>query len=184
MALAMSTLGALVLMNSLLFPIMKLSLTWMRLVLLSAILGCLTPTSWAFSLPIPKTVVDQGLVAKFPKERYGLKLESPVTRFKADVQKVELCGVWRFKLPAKSGDFCLDFHPLWNKDKGDIEMSALNILKLTAGNDEELPSQTQQLLNSMVVPVLDGASLYHVPDMVGKHIEKLNIAPNAFELVF
>ena len=171
-------------MNSLLFPIMKLSLTWMRLVLLSAILGCLTPTSWAFSLPIPKTVVDQGLVAKFPKERYGLKLESPVTRFKADVQKVELCGVWRLKLPAKSGEFCVDFRPLWNKEKGDIELSALNILKLTAGSDQELPSQTAQLLNAMVLPVLDGSALYHVPDMVGKRLESLRIDTNAFELVF
>ncbi len=163
---------------------LTMTLTWIPRVLLLICWVGFSSSSAAFSLPIPKGVIDKALESKFPKERYGIKLESPVTRFKADVQKVELCGVWRLKLPAKSGEFCVDFRPLWNKEKGDIELSALNILKLTAGSDQELPSQTAQLLNAMVLPVLDGSALYHVPDMVGKRLESLRIDTNALELVF
>jgi len=163
-----------------------MTLRWKQaLCLCIALLGLLSYSlSMALSLPVPKVVIDKALEAKFPKERYGIKLESPVTRFKADVQKVELCGVWHIKLPARSGDFCLDFRPLWNKEKADMEMSGLNILKFTAGSDQELPAQTLQILNAMVLPLLDGTAIYHVPDMLGKHLENLKIDTNSFDLVF
>jgi hypothetical protein len=140
--------------------------------------------SMAFTVPVPKALIDQALAAKFPKERYGIQLDAPVTRFKPDPQRVELCGVWHLQVPLKSGNFCLDFKPLWNKDKGDIEMSALTILKFTAGADQELPVPTLQLLNAMVLPLLDGTPIYHVPDVVGQRLDHFKIDTHAFDLVF
>jgi hypothetical protein len=138
----------------------------------------------ALTLPIPKAVIDQALRGKFPKERYGIKLDSPVTRFKADLQKVELCGQWHLKVPPKSGEFCLDFRPLWNKEKADIEMSGLNILKFTAGDDQEIPAQTLQLLNALLLPLLDGSPIYHAPEMTGKFLEGLKVDTSFIDLIF
>ena len=152
-------------------------------ILMLILLGMCTD-SIAFTVPLPKALIDQALAAKFPKERYGIQLDSPVTRFKPDTQRVELCGVWHLNAPLKSGDFCLDFKPVWNKDKGEIQMSALNILKFTAGADQVLPAPTQQILNAMVLPLLDGTAIYHVPSVVGQRLDNFKIDTNAFDLVF
>jgi len=41
-------------------------------------------------------------------------------------------------LPQRTGEFCVDTQPVWNKEKGDIEISKVNILKLTAADGKEL----------------------------------------------
>ena len=73
---------------------------------------------------------------------------------------------------------------VWNKAKGDIEISKVNILKLTAGDDKELPSAVASTLNATLLTLLDGTSVYHVPDMVGKRLESIEVQESSFKLIF
>ena len=135
-------------------------------------------------LKYPKALFDAAVAKKFPKEKLTITLDKPTTKFSKDRQKIELCGIWTSKLPKQSGDFCLDFHPSWNKVKGEIEISQINILKLTSGDAKELPAGISGTLNSTLLTLLDGTSVYHVPDMVGKHMDKLEVQESSFKLVF
>ena len=138
----------------------------------------------ALSIGIPKALIDKAVIAKFPKEKLSVKLENPSTSFSKERQRIELCGNWSSKLAQKAGDFCIDFQPLWNKAKGDIVLSKLNILKLTAGDEKSLSPALAATLNSTLLTLLDGTSLYHVPDMVGKHLENIELQESSFKLVF
>jgi len=39
-------------------------------------------------------------------------------------------------------------------------------------------------LNSTVLTLLDGTSVYHVPDMIGKRLDAIEIQDNSFKLIF
>ena len=138
----------------------------------------------SFSLSIPKSLIDIGVAKKFPKEKLSITLDKPVTVFSKDRQKIELCGTWTSKLPAKSGDFCIDTQPVWNKEKGDIEISKVNIIKLTAGDGRELPTSIASALNSTILTLLDGTSVHHVAEMIGKRLENIEIQESSFKLIF
>ena len=122
----------------------------------------------ALSLNIPKSLIDLGMAKKFPKEKLTITLDQPVTKFSKERQKIELCGTWASKIPQRSGEFCVDTQPVWNKEKGDIEISKVNILKLVTADGKELSGAISGTLNSTVLTLLDGISVYHVPDMIGK----------------
>ena len=79
----------------------------------------------ALSLNIPNSLIDLGMAKKFPKEKLTITLDQPVTKFSKERQKIELCGTWASKIPQRSGEFCVDTQPVWNKEKGDIEISKL-----------------------------------------------------------
>ena len=74
--------------------------------------------------------------------------------------------------------------PVWNKDKGDIEISKVNILKLSTSDGKELSSSIAGTLNSTLLTVLDGTSVYHVPDMIGKRLDAIEVQENSFKLIF
>ena len=141
-------------------------------------------SAMSFTLSIPKALIDIGVAKKFPKEKLSITLDKPVTIFSKDRQKIELCGVWTSKLPSKSGDFCVDTQPVWNKDKGDIEISKVNIVKLTANDGKELSTSITSALNSTILTFLDGTSVHHVADMIGKRLEAIEIQDNSFKLIF
>jgi hypothetical protein len=138
----------------------------------------------ALSLNIPKSLIDLGMAKKFPKEKLTITLDQPVTKFSKERQKIELCGTWASKIPQRSGDFCVDTQPVWNKEKGDIEISKVNILKLTTADGKELSGTISGTLNSTVLTLLDGTSVYHVPDMIGKRLDAIEIQDNSFKLIF
>ena len=138
----------------------------------------------ALSLNIPKSLIDLGMAKKFPKEKLTITLDQPVTKFSKERQKIELCGTWASKLPPRKGEFCVDTQPVWNKDKGDIEISKVNILKLTTADGKELSGTISGTLNSTVLTLLDGTSVYHVPDMIGKRLDAIEIQDNSFKLIF
>ncbi len=138
----------------------------------------------ALSLNIPKSLIDLGMTKKFPKEKLTITLDQPVTKFSKERQKIELCGTWASKIPQRSGDFCVDTQPVWNKEKGDIEISKVNILKLVTADGKELSGTISGTLNSTVLTLLDGTSVYHVPDMVGKRLDAIEIQENSFKLIF
>jgi len=138
----------------------------------------------ALSLNIPKSLIDLGMAKKFPKEKLTITLDQPVTKFSKERQKIELCGTWASKIPQRSGEFCVDTQPVWNKEKGDIEISKVNILKLTTADGKELSGTISGTLNSTVLTLLDGTSVYHVPDMVGKRLDAIEIQENSFKLIF
>ena len=138
----------------------------------------------ALSLNIPKSLIDLGVAKKFPKEKLTITLDQPVTKFSKERQKIELCGTWASKLPPRKGEFCVDTQPVWNKDKGDIEISKVNILKLTTADGKELSGTISGTLNSTVLTLLDGTSVYHVPDMIGKRLDAIEIQDNSFKLIF
>ncbi len=158
--------------------------TMTKKILLYLLLGLACTFAQALSLSIPKALFDAAVAKKFPKEKLTITLDKPTTKFSKDRQKIELCGIWTSKLPKQSGDFCLDFHPSWNKVKGEIEISKINILKLTSGDAKELPAGISGTLNSTLLTLLDGTSVYHVPDMVGKHMDNLELQESSFKLVF
>jgi len=138
----------------------------------------------ALSLNIPKSLIDLGVAKKFPKEKLTITLDQPVTKFSKERQKIELCGTWASKIPQRSGEFCVDTQPVWNKEKGDIEISKVNILKLATADGKELSSSISGTLNSTILTLLDGTSVYHVPDMIGKRLDAIEIQDNSFKLIF
>jgi hypothetical protein len=138
----------------------------------------------ALSLNIPKSLIDLGVAKKFPKEKLTITLDQPVTKFSKQRQKIELCGTWASKIPQRSGEFCVDTQPVWNKEKGDIEISKVNILKLATADGKELSGTISGTLNSTILTLLDGTSVYHVPDMVGKRLDAIEIQENSFKLIF
>ena len=140
--------------------------------------------SFALSLSIPKSLIDLAVVKKFPKEKLTVVLDQPSTKFSKERQKIELCGIWTLKVPQRSGGFCIDTQPVWNKAKGDIEISKVNILKLATADGKELPSTVIQVLNSSMLTMLDGTSVYHVPDLVAKNLESIEVQDNSFKLIF
>ena len=150
----------------------------------SLLLSLMCSAAMAISLSIPKTLIDGAVAKKFPKEKLTITLDKPSTKFNKDRQKIELCGTWASKVPQRSGEFCVDTQPVWNKAKGDIEISKVNILKLTAGDDKELPSAVASTLNATLLTLLDGTSVYHVPDMVGKRLESIEVQESSFKVMF
>jgi len=138
----------------------------------------------ALSLNIPKSLIDLGMAKKFPKEKLTITLDQPVTKFSKERQKIELCGTWASKIPQRTGEFCVDTQPVWNKEKGDIEISKVNILKLATADGKELSGAISGTLNSTVLTLLDGTSVYHVPDMIGKRLDAIEIQDNSFKLIF
>jgi hypothetical protein len=138
----------------------------------------------ALSLSIPKTLIDKAVSAKFPKEKLTIKLDQPSTKFDKERQKIALCGTWNSKLPQKGGEFCLDFQPQWNKAKGDIQIAKVNILKLTEGENKAIPSALTATLNTTLLTLLDGTSVYHMPDMIGKHVDSIEVNDSSFKLQF
>ena len=141
-------------------------------------------SAFALSLSIPKSLIDLAVVKKFPKEKLTVVLDQPSTKFSKERQKIELCGIWTIKVPQRSGNFCIDTQPVWNKSKGDIEISKVNILKLATADGKELSSTVIHVLNSSLLTMLDGTSVYHVPDMVGKNLESIEVQENSFKLIF
>jgi hypothetical protein len=140
--------------------------------------------SHGFSMGIPKPLIDAAVAKKFPKEKATITLDKPSTTFSKLRQKIELCGTWATKFPKTNGDFCIDIQPVWNKDTGNIEISKVNILKLNTSNGKELPAAAAHTLNATLLTLLDGTSVYTVPEMVGKRLSSISIQENSFQLSF
>ena len=138
----------------------------------------------AISLNVPKGLIDIAVAKKFPKEKATITLDKPTMGLSKQRQKVELCGTWTSKLPKANGDFCIDTQPVWNKDKGDIEISKVNILKLTTTDGKELSAAIANTLNATLLTLLDGTSVYHVPDMIGKRLDSIEVQDSGIRLQF
>ena len=152
--------------------------------LLWALAVLAAPAAHALSLGVPKVLIDTAVSQKFPKEKYGLQLDHPVLQLHKARQKIELCGQWSSKLAQKSGDFCIDFQPQWNKQTGEIEIAKVNLLKLTAGEGQALPSSVTRALNGSLMQLLDGTAIYKVPETVGKHLEGIEVQDSSIQLKF
>ena len=138
----------------------------------------------AISISVPKGLIDIAVAKKFPKEKATITLDKPTMALSKARQKVELCGTWASKLPKANGDFCIDTQPVWNKDKGDIEISKVNILKLTTADGKELSAAIANTLNATLLTLLDGTSVYHVPDMIGKRLDSIEVQDSGIRLQF
>ena len=138
----------------------------------------------AISISVPKGLIDIAVAKKFPKEKATITLDKPTMGLSKQLQKVELCGTWASKLPKANGDFCIDTQPVWNKDKGDIEISKVNILKLTTADGKELSAAIANTLNATLLTLLDGTSVYHVPDMIGKRLDSIEVQDSGIRLQF
>lgn len=154
-----------------------------KLLLVISIFFC-TASSHAISLSIPKALIDVTVAKKFPKEKLSIVLDQPFTKFSKERQKIELCGTWTLKIPQRQGVFCVDTQLVWNKAKGDIEISKVNILKLALADGQELSSAVNAALNASLLTLLDGTSVYTVPDMIGKRLDSIEILDSSFKLVF
>jgi hypothetical protein len=138
----------------------------------------------AISISVPKGLIDIAVAKKFPKEKATITLDKPTMGLSKQRQKVELCGTWASKLPKANGDFCIDTQPVWNKDKGDIEISKVNVLKLSTADGKELSAAVASTLNATVLTLLDGTSVYHVPDMIGKRLDSIEVQDSGIKLNF
>ena len=138
----------------------------------------------AISLNVPKGLIDIAVAKKFPKEKATITLDKPTMALSKARQKVELCGTWASKLPKANGDFCIDTQPVWNKEKGDIEISKVNVLKLSTADGKELSAAVASTLNATVLTLLDGTSVYHVPDMIGKRLDSIEVQDSGIKLNF
>ena len=158
----------------------KLSWAFCAGVVLS--LACMA--AQALSFTIPKSLIESAVSKKFPKEKYSVRLENPSLQLSQEQQKIQLCGQWTSKLVQKTGDFCIDFQPQWNKDTGEVEIAKVNLIKLTAGEDKALPAQVAKALNGSLLQLLDGTAVYKVPETVGKHLESLEVQSSGIRLNF
>jgi hypothetical protein len=138
----------------------------------------------AIAISVPKALIDIAVAKKFPKEKATITLDKPTLALSKQRQKVELCGTWASKLPKAHGDFCIDTQPVWNKEKGDIEISKVNVLKLSTADGKELPATIASTLNATVLTLLDGTSVYHVPDMIGKRLDSIEVQDSGIRLQF
>ena len=138
----------------------------------------------AISISVPKGLIDIAVAKKFPKEKATITLDKPTMGLSKQRQKVELCGTWASKLPKANGDFCIDTQPVWNKDKGDIEISKVNVLKFSTADGKELSAAVASTLNATVLTLLDGTSVYHVPDMIGKRLDSIEVQDSGIKLNF
>ena len=138
----------------------------------------------ALSFTIPKPLIESAVSKKFPKEKYSIRLENPSLHLSQERQKIQLCGQWTSKLVQKTGDFCIDFQPQWNKATGEVEIAKVNLIKLTSGEDKALPAQVAQALNGSLLQLLDGTAVYKVPETVGKHLESLEVQSSGIRLNF
>ena len=73
---------------------------------------------------------------------------------------------------------------MWNKEKGDIEISKVNVLKLSTADGKELSAAVASTLNATVLTLLDGTSVYHVPDMIGKRLDSIEVQDGGIKLNF
>jgi len=138
----------------------------------------------AISISVPKSLIDIAVAKKFPKEKATIILDKPTLGLSKQRQKVELCGTWASKLPKANGDFCIDTQPVWNKEKGDIEISKVHVLKISTADGKELPAAVASTLNATVLTLLDGTSVYHVPDMIGKRLDSIEVQDSGIKLNF
>ena len=138
----------------------------------------------ALSFSIPQMLIDSAVSKKFPKEKYSIRLDKPSLQLSQAQQKIQLCGQWSSKLLQKSGDFCIDFQPQWNKPTGEIEIAKVQLLKLTAGEDKALPAPVATALNGSLMQMLDGTAIYKVPETVGKHLESIEVQDSGIRLNF
>ena len=115
----------------------------------------------AISISVPKGLIDIAVAKKFPKEKATITLDKPTMGLSKQRQKVELCGTWAIKLPKANGDFCIDTQPVWNK--------------LSTADGKELSAAVASTLNATVLTLLDGTSVYHVPDMIGKRLDSIEV---------
>jgi hypothetical protein len=138
----------------------------------------------AFSIGIPKGVIDTFLNKKFPMEKYTITIDHPITKFKKEIEKIELCGNWSEKLTLTSGEFCVDAQLRWNKRNGDIELSKINLLKINAKGLGELPRSIGQSLNATVLSLLDGTCVYHMTEFMGKHLESIHVEETSLSFKF
>ena len=138
----------------------------------------------AISISVPKGLIDIAVAKKFPKEKATITLDKPTMGLSKQRQKVELCGTWASKLPKANGDFCIDTQPVWNKEKGDIEISKVNVLKLSTADGKELSAAVASTLNATVLTLLEGTSVYHVPDMIGKRLDSIEVQDSGIKLNF
>jgi len=154
-----------------------------RIIFLALILSSMAKAH-ALSLGVPKGLIDIAVIKKFPMEKYTLAIDHPTTKFKKELSKIELCGTWSEKLTHASGEFCVDVQPRWNKSKGDIEISKVNILKINSKDLGELPVALSKTLNATVLILLDGISIYHMPDFLGKQLESIHVDEDSIKLGF
>ena len=153
-------------------------------VIAAIIIGFFSQSIYALSLSIPKSIVDNAISKKFPKEKLSISLDKPTTKFIKDSQKIELCGIWLSKISQHKGDFCIDTQLNWNKSKGNVEISKVNILKITLGEEKEISNALAATLNSTLLTLFDGTSIYHAPEIIGKNLEGIEISENSLRLKF
>jgi len=153
-------------------------------VIATIIIGFFSQSIFALALSIPKSIVDNAISKKFPREKLSIALDKPTTKFLKDSQKIELCGVWLSKLSQHKGDFCIDTQLNWNKSKGTVEISKVNIIKITLGEEKEISNALLAALNSTLSAIFDGTSIYQAPEIIGKNLEGIEITDSSLRLKF
>ena len=153
-------------------------------IITAIVIGFFSQSIYALSLSIPKSVVDNAISKKFPKEKLSIALDKPTTKFIKNSQKIELCGIWLSKISQHKGDFCIDTQIIWNKSKGTVEISKVNILKITLGEEKEISNALAATLNATLLTLFDGTSIYHAPDILGKNLEGIEISESSLRLKF
>jgi hypothetical protein len=73
---------------------------------------------------------------------------------------------------------------IWNKSKGNVEISKVNILKITLGEEKELSNALAATLNTTLLTLFDGTSIYQAPEIIGKNLEGIEITENSLRLKF
>ena len=153
-------------------------------IITAIVIGFFSQSIYALSLSIPKSVVDNAISKKFPKEKLSIALDKPTTKFIKNSQKIELCGTWLSNISQHKGDFCIDTQIIWNKSKGTVEISKVNILKITLGEEKEISNALAATLNATLLTLFDGTSIYHAPDILGKNLEGIEISESSLRLKF
>ena len=57
-------------------------------------------------------------------------------------------------------------------------------MKLTTADGKELSAAIANTLNATLLTLLDGTSVYHVPDMIGKRLDSIEVQDSGIRLQF
>ncbi len=141
-------------------------------------------SAYAQTIPIPKQLIVSSVNKKFPKEKLGFSINTPILKFIKNTQRVELCASWSVKQLKQQGDFCVDSQLIWESTKGDIVIANMNLLQLSTQDGLQLSLQVKHIINNSIPAILNGTSVYHMPEQIGKYLERIEVNENSLSLVF
>ena len=130
-----------------------------------------------------ESAVSKYVEIKVPKTVAGVQLLAPKVTLKEG--KATFCAIARPKLFPKDAEFCSDLTPQWRQETASLLGTKMSLTSLTvAGASEKSLESTKKLVNSVVLPALEGIEIYKADNFIGRRVSAINVKPGKLDLTF